>query len=167
MSVFICMSVFLFRLLHVQNANCKYNEADQTCQIARQTMEELQALGLPVNSAAFYTECCALLFAECQYDEVRTPSLIIVRLMKCMPLILSVPCGKCDRTFANYKTFYLLRYFRKKLAYFSFFSYQAIKFCSKAVKALSKNLPSKVRIPPDQLFRFQGNKCIDEITFLC
>lgn len=83
MSVFTCMSVFLFRLLHVQNANCKYTEADQTCQIARHTMEELQALGLPVNSAAFYTECCALLFAECQYDEVRTTSLIIVRLMKC------------------------------------------------------------------------------------
>lgn len=128
MSVFICMSVFLFRLLHVQNANCKYNEADQTCQIARQTMEELQALGLPVNSAAFYTECCALLFAECQYDEVRTPSLIIVRLMKCMPLILSVPCGKCDRTFANYKTFYLLRYFRKKLAYFPIFLIRRLSF---------------------------------------
>lgn len=47
-------------------------EADQTSQIARQTLEELQALGLPVNAAAFYTECCALLFAECQYDEVRS-----------------------------------------------------------------------------------------------
>ena len=128
MSVFICMSVFLFRLLHVQNANCKYTDADQTCQIARQTMEELQALGLPVNSAAFYTECCALLFAECQYDEVRTTSLIILRLMKCMPLILSVPCGKCDRTFANYKTFYLLIYFRKKLAYFPFFLIRRLSF---------------------------------------
>lgn len=62
---------YLCRLLHVQNANCKYTEADQTCQIAGQTLKELQALGLPVNAAAFYTECCALLFAECQYDEVR------------------------------------------------------------------------------------------------
>lgn len=62
---------YLCRLLHVQNANCKYTEADLTCQIAGQTLKELQALGLPVNAAAFYTECCALLFAECQYDEVR------------------------------------------------------------------------------------------------
>lgn len=62
---------YFCRLLHVQNANCKYTEADLTCQIAGQTLKELQALGLPVNAAAFYTECCALLFAECQYDEVR------------------------------------------------------------------------------------------------
>ncbi|XP_062578908.1 amyloid protein-binding protein 2-like [Saccostrea cucullata] len=75
-------------LLHVQNANCKYTAADQTCQIARQTLEELQSLNLPVNAAAFYTECCALLFAECQYDE-------------------------------------------------------AIKFCSRAIQALSKTLPNK------------------------
>lgn len=61
---------YFCRLLHVQNANCKYTEADLTCQIAGQTLKELQALGLPVNAAAFYTECCALLFAECQYDEV-------------------------------------------------------------------------------------------------
>ncbi|KAK3084359.1 hypothetical protein FSP39_012164 [Pinctada imbricata] len=57
------------RLLHVQNSNCKYSDADSTCKISRECLESLQLHSIPVNTAAFSTECCALLFAECQYDE--------------------------------------------------------------------------------------------------
>ncbi|XP_046583008.1 amyloid protein-binding protein 2-like isoform X2 [Haliotis rubra] len=57
------------RLLHVQNANCKYREADQTCREAFRLMEILAQHGITVSKSALYTECCALLFAESQYDE--------------------------------------------------------------------------------------------------
>ncbi|KAL5016659.1 hypothetical protein ScPMuIL_006248 [Solemya velum] len=56
------------RLLHVQNANCKYKEADHTYKEALRICE-LAEQEAPINKASLYTECCALLFAESQYDE--------------------------------------------------------------------------------------------------
>ncbi|XP_041347960.1 amyloid protein-binding protein 2-like [Gigantopelta aegis] len=57
------------RLLHVQNANCKCKEADQTCKEAFRLTEVLAENGISVCKATLYTECCALRFAESQYDE--------------------------------------------------------------------------------------------------
>lgn len=65
------VTFILFRLLHVQNANCKYKEADQTYKSALKICE-LAEQEAPTNKASLYTECCALLFAESQYDEVCT-----------------------------------------------------------------------------------------------
>ncbi|KAJ8312709.1 hypothetical protein KUTeg_010082 [Tegillarca granosa] len=59
-------------LLHVQNANCKYREADVTCKSAYQRLNTLKSQNLAVNTASLDTECCALLFAESQYDEAIT-----------------------------------------------------------------------------------------------
>jgi len=59
------------RLLHVQNSNCKYNDAKATCREAMDIIETLQSQDSGViNKATLYTECCSLLFAESQYDEV-------------------------------------------------------------------------------------------------
>jgi hypothetical protein len=60
----------LYRLLHVQNANCKYTEASNTSLIAAQTLQTVSSLKVKVNAAAYYTECCALLFAYSEYNEV-------------------------------------------------------------------------------------------------
>ncbi|XP_052801330.1 amyloid protein-binding protein 2-like [Mya arenaria] len=57
------------RLLHVQNVNCQYQEAKSTCKMACSIIEEIGSKGAPANRATLYTECCALLFAESQYDE--------------------------------------------------------------------------------------------------
>ncbi|XP_033748176.1 amyloid protein-binding protein 2-like [Pecten maximus] len=57
------------RLLHVQNANCKYKEAEITRSVACQCLEILHERNVPVNTSSFHTECCALLFAESLYDE--------------------------------------------------------------------------------------------------
>ncbi|KAK3600300.1 hypothetical protein CHS0354_027144 [Potamilus streckersoni] len=58
-----------FRLFHVQNANCQYKDADVTRKTAFQLLKKLSECGVNVNKAMLYTECCALLFAESQYDE--------------------------------------------------------------------------------------------------
>ena len=60
----------LHRLLHVQNANCKYTEASNTSLIAAQTLQTVSSQKVKVNAAAYYTECCALLFAYSEYNEV-------------------------------------------------------------------------------------------------
>ncbi|XP_076107447.1 amyloid protein-binding protein 2-like [Mytilus galloprovincialis] len=57
------------KLLHVQNANCKYTEANSTSHQASQILQKVTSQGVKVNTAAYYTECCALLFAESQYNE--------------------------------------------------------------------------------------------------
>ncbi|XP_069134767.1 amyloid protein-binding protein 2-like [Argopecten irradians] len=57
------------RLLHVQNANCRYKEAEVTRSVACQCLEVLHERNVPVNTSAFHTECCTLLFAESLYDE--------------------------------------------------------------------------------------------------
>ncbi|XP_060560053.1 amyloid protein-binding protein 2-like [Ruditapes philippinarum] len=57
------------RLLHVQNSNCKYQEAKATCKDALYVIEKIDEHGTSVNKATLYTEYCALLFAESQYDE--------------------------------------------------------------------------------------------------
>ena len=61
---------FFSRLLHVQIANCKYQEAEITGQTAKAILSHLSELNVPVNCAAFHAECCALLVAKSQYDEV-------------------------------------------------------------------------------------------------
>lgn len=57
------------RLLHVQNCNCKYKEARSTCGEAMAVIAKLDEKGMTVNRAMLYTEYCALLFAESEYDE--------------------------------------------------------------------------------------------------
>lgn len=61
------------RLLHIRNANCRYNEAEETWRGACAWIEKLEnEAGHPVNKAVLYSEVCSLLFAKSLYDEVRT-----------------------------------------------------------------------------------------------
>ncbi|XP_050408973.1 amyloid protein-binding protein 2 [Patella vulgata] len=57
------------RLLHVQNANCKYDAAEKTCTSAFQLADDLKKLGITVSRATLFTECSTLLFAKSHYDE--------------------------------------------------------------------------------------------------
>ncbi|KAL8576087.1 hypothetical protein ACOMHN_001437 [Nucella lapillus] len=57
------------RLFHVQNANCRYKAATQTCTKTFAIVESLSAQGFTVNCAILYAEQCALLFAQSLYDE--------------------------------------------------------------------------------------------------
>ncbi|XP_078682230.1 amyloid protein-binding protein 2-like isoform X2 [Branchiostoma floridae x Branchiostoma belcheri] len=60
---------FCTRLLHVRNANCKYNLGEDTYQKALGYVTKLQRLGHSVNFALLYSEYSALMFAKSQYDE--------------------------------------------------------------------------------------------------
>ncbi|KAK7087291.1 amyloid protein-binding protein 2-like [Littorina saxatilis] len=60
---------YCVRLLHVQNANCKYHAAKQTCTEAFSLVERLSHKGFTVNCAILYSEQCGLLFAQSLYDE--------------------------------------------------------------------------------------------------
>ncbi|XP_060071001.1 amyloid protein-binding protein 2-like [Ylistrum balloti] len=74
------------RLLHVQNANCKYKEAEVTRSVACQCLEILKERNVPVNTSAFHTECCALLFAESLYDEaIKYCSIAVKELSALLP----------------------------------------------------------------------------------
>ncbi|ESO95499.1 hypothetical protein LOTGIDRAFT_116980 [Lottia gigantea] len=57
------------RLLHVQNANCKYDVAERTCINAFKLVEKLKTMGITVSKATLYTEYSTLLFAKSHYDE--------------------------------------------------------------------------------------------------
>ena len=65
------LCLFSARLLHVQNANCKYHAARETCAQAFSLVELLSQKGFNVNCAILYSEQCGLLFAQSLYDEVR------------------------------------------------------------------------------------------------
>ncbi|KAK7459432.1 hypothetical protein BaRGS_00039000 [Batillaria attramentaria] len=66
----LCRSMeYCVRLLHVQNANCKYQAAKQTCAEAFSIVEDLAQRGISINRAILYSEQCALLFAQSLYDE--------------------------------------------------------------------------------------------------
>ena len=53
----------------MQNSNCKFKEANATSKGAFETLNKLLEHGISISKASLYTECCALLFAESQYDE--------------------------------------------------------------------------------------------------
>ncbi|KAL4224456.1 Amyloid protein-binding protein 2 [Mactra antiquata] len=66
----LCLSLeCCVRLLHVQNCNCKYQEAKISCTEAMDIISKIDEQGQVINKATLYTEYCALLFAESQYDQ--------------------------------------------------------------------------------------------------
>ncbi|XP_052239180.1 amyloid protein-binding protein 2-like isoform X2 [Dreissena polymorpha] len=74
------------RLLHVENVNCEYKSAKETCKMACNLIDMISAQGLTMNRATLHTECCALLFAESQYDEAyRHCCLAMQELSKSLP----------------------------------------------------------------------------------
>lgn len=69
--ILIAVSVWIVRLLHVRNGNCKYHLGEETFKLAQSYMDKLAKHGHHANKAALYGELCALLFAKSHYDEVR------------------------------------------------------------------------------------------------
>lgn len=61
---------FFFRLLHSQNVNCQYKDAEETYNKALKICTELEGRGHKVNKAVLYAEHCALLFAQSRYTQV-------------------------------------------------------------------------------------------------
>lgn len=57
------------RLLHVQNSYCKFKEAEETFQDAQKCIEQLKAIGYPVNFAAHYAVFSSLYFSQSHYNE--------------------------------------------------------------------------------------------------
>ncbi|XP_023214185.1 amyloid protein-binding protein 2-like [Centruroides sculpturatus] len=60
------------RLLHVQNAYCKFKEAEETFQEAQKYIEQLKSIGYPVNLAGHYAVFSSLYFSQSHYNEVST-----------------------------------------------------------------------------------------------
>ncbi|XP_005094954.1 amyloid protein-binding protein 2 [Aplysia californica] len=77
---------FAVRLLHSQNVNCQYGEAEETYNTAVRICEDLESRGHKVNKAVLHSEHCALLFAQSKYTEAfNTCHLAILELNPNMP----------------------------------------------------------------------------------
>ncbi|XP_025090996.1 amyloid protein-binding protein 2-like isoform X2 [Pomacea canaliculata] len=60
---------YCVRMLHVENANCRYSKAKRVCTEAFSLAERLAQKGISFNRAVLYSEHSALLFAQSLYDE--------------------------------------------------------------------------------------------------
>ncbi|XP_077995215.1 amyloid protein-binding protein 2-like [Glandiceps talaboti] len=75
------------RLMHVRNANCKYDKAEETYNLAKQYIEKLTTNGISVNLSSIHGELCALLFARSHYDEAfKVCVQSLQEITPCMPV---------------------------------------------------------------------------------
>ncbi|XP_070572060.1 amyloid protein-binding protein 2-like [Ptychodera flava] len=75
------------RLLHVRNANCKYNKSEETYKLATEYIQKLRLLGVSVNLSSIHGELSALLFAKSHYDEAFKMCVeSLCEITPCMPV---------------------------------------------------------------------------------
>ncbi|CAL1529171.1 unnamed protein product [Lymnaea stagnalis] len=104
---------FAVRLLHSQNVNCQYKDAEETYNKALKICTELEGRGHKVNKAVLYAEHCALLFAQSRYTQAfNTCHLAILELNSNMPPMAVVNvmrlCSKACVVKREFKTAELL-----------------------------------------------------------
>ncbi|KAK0057214.1 amyloid protein-binding protein 2 [Biomphalaria pfeifferi] len=104
---------FAVRLLHSQNVNCQYQDAEETYNKAVKLCTELEDRGHKVNKAVLYSEHCALLFAQSRYTQAfNTCHLAILELNSNMPPMAVVNvmrlCSKACVVKREFKTAELL-----------------------------------------------------------
>ncbi|BFZ18781.1 hypothetical protein BsWGS_21820 [Bradybaena similaris] len=104
---------FSVRLLHSQNVNCQYKEAEETYNKALKICSALEGVGERVNKAVLYAERCALLFAQSRYTQAfNTCHLAILELNSnmCAMSIVNVMrlCSKACVVKREFKTAELL-----------------------------------------------------------
>lgn len=59
-----------FRLLHVQNGYCRFEEAERTYNQAMVLVKQLQGMGASPNLASLYSEFSTLYMLRSNYAEV-------------------------------------------------------------------------------------------------
>ncbi|XP_059146276.1 amyloid protein-binding protein 2-like [Physella acuta] len=104
---------FAVRLLHSQNVNCQYKDAEETYNKALKICTDLEDRGHKVNKAVLYAEHCALLFAQSRYTQAfNTCHLAILELNSNMPPMAVVNvmrlCSKACVVKREFKTAELL-----------------------------------------------------------
>ena len=62
--------VLTFRLLHVQNGYCRFEEAEHTYNQAMVLVKQLQGMGASPNLASLYSEFSTLYMLRSNYAEV-------------------------------------------------------------------------------------------------